>query len=72
MRMPKYDSLLHPERWKAEQAKLEHQTLADARELAIWVLQAGNGLYTEVDICSEDGTIETIPNAAVAAPSGKT
>jgi hypothetical protein len=57
---------------KREQAKLAHQTLADARELAIWVLQAGNGLYTEVDICSEDGTIETIPHAAVATASGKT
>jgi hypothetical protein len=57
---------------KREQAKLANQSLSDARELAIWVLQAGNGLYTEVDICSEDGTIETIPHAAVATPSGKT
>jgi hypothetical protein len=28
----------------------------------------GNGLYTEVDICTENGPIETIQNPAVASP----
>jgi hypothetical protein len=50
---------------KRERIRLAHQPLADARELANWVLQAGHGLYTEVDICTEDGTIETIQNPAV-------
>ena len=53
---------------KHERTKLAHQTLDDARELAKWVLHVGNGLYTEVDICGEDGTIETVQNPAVASP----
>jgi hypothetical protein len=36
--------------------------MAEAREAAKGVLHAGNGLYTEVQICAEDGTIETIQN----------
>ena len=52
---------------KRERTKLAHQTLDDARELAKWVLHVGNGLYTEVDICTENGTIETIQNPAMPA-----
>jgi hypothetical protein len=47
-----------------ERTKLAHQTLGDARELAKWVLHVGNGLYTEVDICTENGTVERIQNPA--------
>jgi hypothetical protein len=54
---------------RRERTKLAHQTLADARELAQWVLHAGNGLYTEVEICTEAGIIETIQNPALACPS---
>jgi hypothetical protein len=36
--------------------------LSDARELAKWVLHIGNGLYTEIDICTEDGYVEQIQN----------
>ena len=49
---------------KRERTKLAHQTLADARELAQWVLHVGNGLYTEVDICTDNGTVERIQNPA--------
>ena len=34
--------------------------LCDARELARWIMHIGNGLYTEVHICIEDGIVETI------------
>ncbi len=44
---------------RRESTKLTHQTLAEARELANWVLH-GSGLYKQVDICTEGGTIETI------------
>jgi hypothetical protein len=57
---------------RRETTKLAHQTLADARELAKWVLHAGNGLYTEVDICTQDGTIETIQNSATPSLVGTT
>jgi hypothetical protein len=33
-----------------------------ARKVAKAMLHVGNGLYTEVHICIEDGTIETIQN----------
>jgi hypothetical protein len=36
--------------------------LSDARELAKWVLHIGNGLYTEIDISTEDGQVERIQN----------
>jgi hypothetical protein len=49
---------------KHERTKLAQQTLDDARELAKWVLHVGNGLYTEVDICTENGTVERIQNPA--------
>jgi CheY-like chemotaxis protein len=47
-----------------ETTKLSAYTLSEARELAKRVLHLGNGLYTEVDIRTEDGTIETIRNTA--------
>jgi chemotaxis family two-component system response regulator Rcp1 len=50
---------------RREVTKLLTHTLSEARELANWVLHVGNGLYTEVDICTEAGTIETIQNPAV-------
>jgi two-component system, chemotaxis family, response regulator Rcp1 len=53
---------------RRERTKLAHHTLSEAREVAKWVLHVGNGLYTEVDICPEDGHIETIQNAVVPAP----
>jgi hypothetical protein len=41
--------------------------LADARNVAEQVLRIGAGLYNEVDICAEDGYIETIQNSALVA-----
>jgi len=53
-----------------ETTKLTHHSLSDAHELAKWVLHIGNGLYTEIEIRTENGTIETIQNPAVAHPVG--
>jgi two-component system, chemotaxis family, response regulator Rcp1 len=50
---------------RREITRLPIHTVSEARELANWVLHVGNGLYTEVDICNENGTIETIENPAV-------
>jgi chemotaxis family two-component system response regulator Rcp1 len=50
------------ENGRRETTKLSTHTLSEARELAQRVLHLGKGLYTEVDICSGDGTIETIQN----------
>jgi two-component system, chemotaxis family, response regulator Rcp1 len=50
---------------RREITKLPTRTLSEARELAKRVLRIGNGLYTEVDICAGDETIETIENTAV-------
>jgi chemotaxis family two-component system response regulator Rcp1 len=47
---------------RRETTELPTHTLSEARELAERVLYLGNGLYTEVDICTEDGIIETIQN----------
>jgi two-component system, chemotaxis family, response regulator Rcp1 len=55
---------------RRESTQLTQLTLPVAREAAKWVLQAGNGLYTEVDICTEDGHIETIHNTVTPAPAG--
>ena len=52
---------------RRETAQLTHHTLPVAREVAKWVLQAGNGLYTEVDLCTEDGNSETIRSTAPPA-----
>lgn len=53
---------------KLETTGLTHHTLSDARELAKWVLHIGNGLYTRVEICTEDGVVETVQNPAAAPP----
>jgi len=49
---------------RRETTKLPACTLSEARKLAERVLYLGNGLYTEVDICDQEGTIETIENTA--------
>jgi hypothetical protein len=51
---------------RRERTRLTHHSMAEAR--AKGVLHAGNGLYTEVQICAEDGTIETIQNPVVPSP----
>ena len=54
---------------RPEITELTHHTVAEARDLAKWLLKAGQGLYTEIDICTEDGQIERIgdlPDAKVA------
>ena len=53
-----------------ERTKISDHTMSEARELAEWLLYTGNGLYTEVDISTEDGTFETIRNPTVASPIG--
>src|ERR1700730_7395881 len=50
---------------RRERTSLTHHSLSEARDLAQGLLRVGNGLYTEVDICTEDGTIETIQNPAM-------
>jgi len=45
---------------RRERTKLTHHTMTEARQVAKAVLHIGNGLYTEVDICTEDGAIERI------------
>ena|SRR5579862_3599881 len=55
---------------RREGTKISDHTMADARELADWLLYTGNGLYTEVDICTEDGTVKTIRSSAVPSPGG--
>jgi two-component system, chemotaxis family, response regulator Rcp1 len=47
---------------RLETTNLTNHTLFLAREVAKRVLQAGNGLYTRVHVCTEDGHIETIDN----------
>ena len=39
--------------------------MSDARELARSVLKMGNGLYTRVDICADNGLIETVYPSAL-------
>jgi hypothetical protein len=48
---------------RREITNVSAHTLSEARDLANWVLHAGNGFYTEVDICTEDGIIETVRNS---------
>lgn len=55
---------------RRERTELTHHTLSEARAQAKAILHAGNGLYTEVDICTQDGTVERIQNAAVSSPVG--
>jgi CheY-like chemotaxis protein len=56
---------------RREMTKLVHHTFSEARELAKWVLQVGKGLYTAVDICTEEGTMETIQNPALPMNSSE-
>jgi CheY-like chemotaxis protein len=51
---------------RRDTTKLTHHTLPVAREVAKWVLQAGNGRYSEIDVCTEDGKSETIRSTAPA------
>jgi hypothetical protein len=55
-----------------ERTRLTHHTMTEAREVAKATLHAGNGLYTGVDICSEDGSVETIQNPTESSPVGTT
>ena len=50
---------------RRERTKLTHQSMDEARKVAKAVLHAAHGLYAEVDICHDDGTIERIQNPAV-------
>jgi hypothetical protein len=52
---------------RRERTRLTRHTLAQARQVAEQVLRIGAGLYNEVDICTEDGHIETIQNSALLA-----
>ena len=45
---------------RRERTELTNLTLQEARALAIRVLAIGKGLYTEVEICSEEEIVETI------------
>jgi hypothetical protein len=45
---------------KRETTRLYHHTLAKARTLAESVLHKSRGLYTEVDICTEEGHVQTL------------
>jgi two-component system, chemotaxis family, response regulator Rcp1 len=50
---------------RLETTTLTHHTLPLVREVAKRVLQVGDGLYTKVHICTEDGYVETIDNRTV-------
>ena len=54
---------------RRERTELTPYTMSEARKVAKAVLHVGHGLYTEVDICTEDGAVETIENPAVPASS---
>ena len=55
-----------------ESTKLEHINLAQAHVVAERILRIGNGLYTEVEICTENGCVETVhSDHAVEATSSK-
>ena len=53
---------------RRDTTKLTHHTLRLAREVSKWLLHAGNGLYTAIDICTEDGYMETLQNTVTPAP----
>ena len=55
-----------------ESTKLEHINLDQAHLVAERILQIGNGLYFEVEICTENGCVETVHrDDAVGATSSK-
>lgn len=45
---------------RRERTDLANLTLQEARALAARVLAIGKGLYTKVEICSEERVVETI------------
>lgn len=47
---------------RREKTKLSLATLSEAREVAGRILRLGGNLYDEVDICTENGAIETVSN----------
>ena len=53
-----------------EETKLNLSSVSEAREVAKRVLRLGKGLYKEVDICTGDGTVETVghPETSPTAP----
>ena len=55
---------------RRDTTKLTHHTLPQAREVSKWVLQAGNGFYAGVDICTDDGYNETLEDTVIPAPVG--
>jgi hypothetical protein len=55
---------------RRERTKISDHTMSDARELAEWLLYTGNGLYVEVDISTEDGTVETVRSHGVPSTVG--
>jgi len=52
---------------RRERTRLSLQAVPEAREVAKRILRLGNGLYSEVDICTAEGTIETIKNPDMPA-----
>ncbi len=55
-----------------ESTKLEHLNLNEAHVVAERILQIGNGLYTEIEICTGNGCMETVHrDDAVGATSSK-
>jgi len=46
-----------------ERTKLSLNSVSEAREVARRILRLGDGLYAEVDICTQDGTLETVGNS---------
>jgi hypothetical protein len=55
---------------RRERTKLTNNTLSEARAQAKAILHAAHGLYTEVDVCTEDGRVERIQNRILASPVG--
>jgi hypothetical protein len=57
---------------RRESTKLERRNLDEAREMAERILKVGNGLYTEVEIRTENGCVETVhKDDAVRATTSK-
>jgi chemotaxis family two-component system response regulator Rcp1 len=52
---------------RRERTKLSLATLSEARDVAQRILRLGGALYEEVDICTENGIIETIQNPNLPA-----
>lgn len=52
---------------RIESTKLERLSLDEAHEMAERILEIGNGLYTEVEIRTESGNIETIRKSLAAS-----